>query len=85
MSHNLSSTGNNRFYSSSMPGTSNSANTITCPSSGYVLDYCKETKIFQMQDDTATWWSCPACGGWHITLGRENSVNVRADRRSPFF
>ena len=38
----------------------------SCPSTGEEVVGSGSQKEFDNSDIEATWWFCPACGGWHL-------------------
>ncbi len=42
-------------------------NLTNCPKTGKQV-VVHEQNCFMIPDGKASWWYCPACGGWHVVV-----------------
>jgi hypothetical protein len=46
---------------------------LTCPRTQEEV-VSRITEPFKFAGDLASWWQCPACGGWHVTIVEEQQI-----------
>lgn len=51
-------------------GKSSNTQTLYCPITHTPVT-AEDQRYLSLGGEVAIWWHCPACSGWHVTLGPE--------------
>jgi hypothetical protein len=61
------------------------SNSVRCPVTGKRFTAVGDWRSMAVQEQEGTWWKCPECRGWHITLDQHETGIVRALKKVRFF